>query len=258
MSSSINKTQPTAQNVEDFLAALPSEKQSDSQRLIEIMRGISGELPVLWGPSIIGFGSRHYKYETGREGDTPAIGFSPRKAAITIYIMEGFEAHRDLLARLGRHTTSVSCLYVKKLADVDIAVLRELLGRSYSYVTTDHKPAPSMDHYIASAPELQRSMLQQIRGRVHELAPAVTETISYQIPAFKLDGRILVYMAAWKDHISIYPIPVVDEALQAELVPYVKGRGTLWFGLKKPLPLVLVDQLIVAYISAHQLRRRRS
>lgn len=258
MTSRVNKTQPTAQDVEGFLVVLSPQKRADSHVLMEIMSEISGKQPVLWGTSIIGFGSRHYKYETGREGDSPALAFSPRKSAITIYISEGFEAHGELLARLGKHTTSVSCLYIKKLADVDVAVLRELLEYSYSYATASLKPAPSMEHYIASAPELQRSMLQQIRARVHELAPAATETISYQIPAFKLDGRILMFMAAWKDHISVYPIPVVDETLRAELTPYVKGRGTLWFSLKKPLPTTLIDQVIAAHIMAYQQRRHAS
>lgn len=95
-----------------------------------MMREISGEQPVMWGPSIIGFGSIHYRYKSGREGDIPLLGFSPRKTAITIYFSEGFSDYQAELAHLGKHTTSVSCLYIKRLADIDVAVLRQMLVHS--------------------------------------------------------------------------------------------------------------------------------
>lgn len=96
------------------------------------MREISSEQPVMWGPSIIGFGSVHYRYKSGREGDMPLLGFSPRKSAITVYFSEGFSEYTTELANLGKYTTSVSCLYIKKLTDIDLSVLRQMLTRSYN------------------------------------------------------------------------------------------------------------------------------
>lgn len=131
-----NKTIPTANDVGVFLANIENvQKQRDSKRLVEIMQEISGQKPILWGPSIVGFGSYHYKYASGREGDAPILGFSPRKAQLTIYIADGFDAHGDLLETLGKHKTSVGCLYVNTLDDVDEDVLRELLVRSYKHMT---------------------------------------------------------------------------------------------------------------------------
>lgn len=126
-----NKTQPTQVPVADFLSTLSAQRRTEAEQVIEIMRQISGEEPVMWGPSIIGFGTYHYVYATGREGDTPLLGFSPRKAALSFYILEGFEEHADLLENLGKHKTSVGCLYVPKLANVDVGLLRELLQRTH-------------------------------------------------------------------------------------------------------------------------------
>jgi hypothetical protein len=94
------------------------------------MQNATGEKPRMWGPSIVGFGSHHYKYESGREGDMPLAGFSPRKAATVLYIARGFSDSDELLAKLGRHTTGKGCLYIKKLADVDQKVLGSLLAKS--------------------------------------------------------------------------------------------------------------------------------
>ena len=98
------------------------------------MEDITGEQAVMWGPSIVGFGLYHYKYASGREGDFMRCGFSPRKQDLTVYIMSGFKEYGDLLSKLGKHKTSVSCLYLKKLADVDLAVLREMIERSVAYM----------------------------------------------------------------------------------------------------------------------------
>lgn len=126
-----NKTRPTGVPVAEFLETVSPRRQQEALVLIEMMREISGAEPTMWGPSIIGFGHHHYEYASGHQGDAGLIGFSPRKSALTIYITEGFDGHRDLLARLGKHRTSVSCLYLNKLADVDQAVLRELIARSH-------------------------------------------------------------------------------------------------------------------------------
>lgn len=134
MGNTQNKTQPTNQDVLAFLAAVPDEeKRRDSQKLLTIMSQVTGEKPVMWGSSIVGFGSYHYKYASGREGDAPAAGFSPRKESLTIYPMEGF-SNQDLVSQLGPHKTSKSCLYIKRLSDVDEIVLRKLIKRSYDYI----------------------------------------------------------------------------------------------------------------------------
>ena len=102
------------------------------------MQNASGEKPKMWGPSIVGFGSCHYKYDSGREGDMPLIGFSPRKAATVLYGLIGFKGADTLLAKLGKHTTGKGCLYIKKLADVDQKVLEALLGKSVAAKRTRH------------------------------------------------------------------------------------------------------------------------
>jgi hypothetical protein len=122
-----NKTQPTQASVKDFIAAGGPEKQSDSEQLIAILQDITGEKPVMWGPSIIGFGSYHYVYDSGCQGDSPIIGFSPRKRELVLYIMPGFDSYQPILAKLGKHKTGQSCLYIKRLSDIRLPVLIELL-----------------------------------------------------------------------------------------------------------------------------------
>lgn len=107
---------------------------ADCAKLVEIMGRATGAEPRMWGPSIVGFGSYHYKYDSGREGDWFLTGFSPRKQALTLYIMAGFERYDDLMRRLGRHSTGKSCLYVRRLDDVDLDVLTELVQASVDHV----------------------------------------------------------------------------------------------------------------------------
>lgn len=122
------KTRPNNASVEDFLATIENEeKRKDSQRIVEIMQEETGCPPQMWGSSIIGFGTYHYKYESGREGDWMLSGFSPRKQSLTFYIMAGLSSAEDILADLGKHKRGKSCLYVKKLADIDEAILRKLI-----------------------------------------------------------------------------------------------------------------------------------
>jgi hypothetical protein len=129
-----NKTKPTDQDVIDFLNDVEHKtRRQDGFTLLEMMQQITGEEAVMWG-SIIGFGSYHYKYESGREGDMPLIGFSPRKQSMTLYIMPGFDDYEDLLGKLGKHKIGKACLYVNKLADVDADVLRKLIKRSYTHM----------------------------------------------------------------------------------------------------------------------------
>jgi hypothetical protein len=131
-----NKTQKTDASVTDFLNGVADEqKRRDSFILLDLMSQVTGLEPKMWGPSMIGFGDVHYKYASGREGDMFKVGFSPRKQNLTIYITDGFAHYQELLAKLGKHKTSVSCLYVNKLADIDLAVLREMVSRSFASYT---------------------------------------------------------------------------------------------------------------------------
>jgi hypothetical protein len=128
-----NKTKPTGQSVDAFLNSIPAaQKRADGFVILEMMRRVTGMEPYMWGESIIGFGSYHYKYESGREGDAPQIGFSPRKQNLTLYIMPGLASRPDLAARLGKFKTSKSCLYINKLADVDLEVLEKLIRQAFS------------------------------------------------------------------------------------------------------------------------------
>jgi hypothetical protein len=133
-----NKTRQTDASVTAFLASIADErKRRDSQVILEMMREESREEPRMWGESIIGFGSIHYKYESGREGDMPKIGFSPRKQNLTLYITPGFERYADLLGQLGKHSTAKVCLYIKRLEDVDLSVLRRVVRRSLDDMRAD-------------------------------------------------------------------------------------------------------------------------
>jgi hypothetical protein len=134
-----NKTKPTKLSVAAFIDALTDEtKRADAKVLVKVMQSATGEKPKMWGPSIIGFGSHHYKYESGREGDMPLVGFSPRKAATVLYGMTGVSDAEALLAKLGKHTTGKGCLYIKKLADVDQKVLEALALKSVAAKRARH------------------------------------------------------------------------------------------------------------------------
>jgi len=128
MSTAKNKTQKTEKSPEEFLGGIaPEQKQVDCFKVLEMMKDVTGRAPKMWGPSIIGFGDYHYKYDSGREGDFFRVGFSPRAQNITIYIMPGYQDFDDELSRLGKYKLGKSCLYIKKMADVDEAVLREMI-----------------------------------------------------------------------------------------------------------------------------------
>jgi hypothetical protein len=137
-----NKTQSTGASVEAFLDAVEHPvRRKDGLTLLELMSAITGRPAEMWGPTIVGFGNYHYRYETGREGDAPAVGFSPRKASLSLYGLTYGPEASDLLARLGKHKTGAGCLYVNKLDDVDAAVLAQLIRNGYHHVTTVlHQP----------------------------------------------------------------------------------------------------------------------
>jgi hypothetical protein len=132
------KTRPTDADVGAFLESVADERRrEDAKAVCRLMQEVTGEQPVLWGTNIVGFGSVRLRYASGRELDWPVTGFSPRKTATTVYLMDGFEERSDLLARLGPHSTGRSCLYLKRLSDVDLAVLRELVAESVRHVATE-------------------------------------------------------------------------------------------------------------------------
>ncbi len=125
------KTQPSKTSVATFLAGVANEtRRKDCEALVKLMSRATGEKPVMWGPSIVGFGAFHYRYASGHQGDACLVGFSPRKTDLTLYIQPGLHRYPDLLQRLGRYKSGKSCLYLKSLADVDPAVLEELVARS--------------------------------------------------------------------------------------------------------------------------------
>ena len=134
-----NKTQPTKQTVSDFIAQVEhATRRADAEALHKMFTEITGWRAQMWGPTMVGYGSYHYIYDSGREGDCLATGFSPRKGSLSIYIMPGYADFGEILSRLGKHKIGKSCLYVNKLADIDMGVLRELvqaglddLGKKY-------------------------------------------------------------------------------------------------------------------------------
>lgn len=134
-----NKTQPARVSADDFLAAVSDPvRRADCHALVRMIASITGEPPVMWGPSIVGFGSYHYRYESGREGDFLAAGFAPRKGDLSIYLLAADARQGALLARLGKHKMGKSCLYVKRLADVDMAVLTQLVAGSVAELRRRH------------------------------------------------------------------------------------------------------------------------
>lgn len=125
------KTRPTEDSVIEFLDKIADEnRRTDCLTIMELMRNATGAEPVMWGTSIVGFGRYRYRYASGREGEWPLVGFSPRKNDLTLYIMPGFGAYESLMTRLGKHRTGKSCLYIKRLADVDPSVLQTLIRKS--------------------------------------------------------------------------------------------------------------------------------
>src|SRR5258705_8378087 len=134
-----NKTKATDSSVDSYIEAIDDEiRRKDCQALAKLMAKVTKQKPRMWGPSIIGFGSYHYKYDSGREGDSCLTGFSSRKGDISVYLMANFPGHDELLARLGRHKMAKACLYLRKLSDVDVTVLAQLVAASAAEVRRRH------------------------------------------------------------------------------------------------------------------------
>ena len=134
-----NKTKPTQASVSAFIDAVPDDtRRADAKALVQLMQTATGEKPKMWGASIVGFGSLHYAYESGREGDMPVLGFSPRKSATVLYGINRSEDSEALRAKLGKHTSGAGCIYIKKLADVDREVLKTLFLKSVAAKRAEH------------------------------------------------------------------------------------------------------------------------
>ena len=134
------KTKPTRQSVTAFLNGIADEKKRrDAFALVDLMRQVTKLEPEMWGDSIVGFGRYHYKYASGREGDMPLAGFSPRKQNLTLYIMAGFDGYGDLLKKLGKHKTGKACLYINSLADVHLPALKALVRASFRHMKNTNK-----------------------------------------------------------------------------------------------------------------------
>ena len=132
MSDAKIQTVLTTDDVAEYIAKLENDQQrKDSEKLVELMSKVSGKSPIMWGPSIVGFDTYHYKYDSGREGDMPRIAFAPRKGKLVLYIVDDVTKYSDIFARLGKHKTSKSCIYINRLMDIDMKTLEELISVAY-------------------------------------------------------------------------------------------------------------------------------
>ncbi len=135
-----NKTRPTRASATVFMSTIEDPgMRADAKKVAAMMRRATGKRATMWGSSIVGYGSYHYRYDSGREGDFLITGFSPRKQALTVYIMPGFSHFEELMSKLGRYRTGKSCLYIKQLADIDEAVLERLIQESVRYMRTHYE-----------------------------------------------------------------------------------------------------------------------
>jgi hypothetical protein len=135
-----NKTKATDASVAQFLAGVSEKQRADAETVLELMQQASGEPPKLWGSSIVGFGDHHYVYESGREGDWFLTGFSPRKANLTLYVLNGFPGQDALLEKLGQHKVGKGCLYIHKLDEVHLPTLKKMIAASVKQARKTHQP----------------------------------------------------------------------------------------------------------------------
>ncbi len=231
-----NITKPTSVTVDSFLQKCLPNRQIEAKQIIDVMHEISGLEPVMWGPSIIGFGSQHYKYDSGREGDMPLLSFSPRKQSISVYFMEGFGNYKAELDNLGKYKSSVSCLYINHLRDVNFVVLKNMLIKSYKQGVKVLPKPTTVEEYCDQVPIAAQKRFNELRKLVKNTLPGAQEVLSYGVLGYKVDEkRPRVYISGFKDHLGIYPVPK-GEDLKEKLSPYIKGKGTMWFSLEAPLP----------------------
>jgi len=140
MAKAKQKTTETTASVSEFVKAIPDEqRKKDAQAIIKIMKEQSGFEPKMWGPAIIGFGSYHYKYDSGHEGDAPLVGFSPRKAEFAIYLTSQFDNREELLKQFGKHKSAKACIYFKKIEDINVDVFKKMISNSLKYYKAKNK-----------------------------------------------------------------------------------------------------------------------
>lgn len=257
--------------VQAFLEAVaPAGRRRDALALLELMREATGLEPTMSGSSIVGFGEYAYEYDSGRKGTSPAAAFSPRKAATTIYLLDGIAYHEAALEKLGPHTTGVGCLYIKDLSKVDLRVLKSIVQKSFKKLTakTHDKrardavaskvPKKSMrgdsakspiDAYLAGIEDVTaRATLTRLRAQLRELLPTATETISYDMPAFRLpNGKVAAGFAFFGKNCGYYPHSGgVVPKLGALLDGYKTTNGGITFPPDAPLPKKIVSALVRA------------
>ncbi len=243
------KMRPMETSVTSFLAGISEQRREEAHYLIGVMSRLSGEDPVLWGSSIIGFGIYHYRYESGREGDMPILGFSPRKTAITIYFGEGFDPYKPLLDRLGNHRTGVGCLYINKLKDVKEDVLYDLIAQSYDHWISPPRNYDSLDSYLNRVPVSSQGAFTALRHLVGSLLEDHDEVLAQNRVAYQKNGeKPTVYISAWADHVSLYPVKEKD----GQFKPYLNGGNALWFSVEAPIPKEVVEKAVARRIETNK------
>ena len=249
-------------------AATPAGRRRDGLVLLELMREVTGLEPQMYGASIVGFGEYAYEYDSGRKGKAPAAAFSPRKAATTIYLLDGIAYHEAALDKLGPHTTGVGCLYIKELSKVDVRVLKGIVRKSFKTLTAKNytkrardasatkvpKTSPRggsakspIDAYLARVQNpAARATLTRLRTQLRDLLPTATETISYDMPAFRLpNGKVAAGFAFFGKNCGYYPHSGnVIPKLGALLDRYKTTKGGITFPPDAPLPQKIVRALV--------------
>ncbi|MCB9606827.1 MAG: DUF2200 family protein [Polyangiaceae bacterium] len=259
----------TATEVQTFLDAVaPAGRRRDALALLELMREATGLEPTMSGSSIVGFGEYSYEYDSGRKGTAPAAGFSPRKAATTIYLLDGIAYHEAALEKLGPHTTGVGCLYIKDLSKVDLRVLKGIVRKSFKQLTAKTYGKRARDAAATKAPKKStrtgsakspidtylegienltaRATLTRLCEHLRELLPTATETISYNMPAFRLpNGKVAAGFAFFGKNCGYYPHSGNVVPKLGALVDGYKGtKGGIAFPPDKPLPKKIVSALV--------------
>lgn len=252
-----------------FLEAVaPAGRCRDALVLLDLMREATGLEPRMSGSSIVGFGEYAYEYDSGRKGTAPAAAFSPRKAATTIYLLDGIAYHEAALDKLGPHTTGVGCLYIKDLSKIDLRVLKGIVRKSFKTLTAKTYEKRARAAAAAKAPKKStrggsakgpieaylarienataRATLTRLCAQLRDLLPTATETISYDMPAFRLpNGKVAAGFAFFGKNCGYYPHSGgVIPKLGALLDGYKTTKGGITFPPDAPLPKKIVNALV--------------
>lgn len=206
------KTKPNDADVGAFINAFADteQKKKDSFEIIRLMQDVSGHEPKMWGDSMIGFGSYHYKSErSSQEGNWPLVGFSPRKTAISLYVYSGCSGQADLLNDLGKFKMGKACIYIKKLSDINQDALKLLIRSTIDFLQSKYGGPKNLvpmnqkvTHYINNAPEEQKQIMMQIRDLIHRSVKNVTEEFKWSRPVFR-QQEDFAYLQANKNHVNL-------------------------------------------------------